>query len=397
MGRFNRSSPRECGVGGSLGVELWGFDFVGKDPRLGSVRGGTVNQRVAGLFSQENQSYTHLIADHVDSTRFPIECDGVDKEFRSLVVHSQYFKRTSTVIPPDSERDAVMRVMEEAYAPAVWRLPDDYLSYEAFERALRRLDNTSSPGYPYLRRAGTVGEWLEFDGIWYSQRRVDELWYEVGQLIDHVGELVLRVFVKEEPHSLKKVREERWRLIMAFPLSWQVLGHMLFCYGNDAEIECCYDIPSQQGLRMTGGGWKQYRDQWESRGYDVGLDKSAWDWHCPYYIMNWDLELTTRLGRGRKMAEWSTHARWFYDWGYVRPYIILSDGSIFQQIVPGVMKSGSVKTISTNSKGQIMMHVLGCRREGLELYPLPVAVGDDTLQREGNTPSLETFAELGLL
>lgn len=273
--------------------------------------------------------------------------------------------------------------MEIQYQRTVWLLPDDFDSEVVFRRMLLRLDNSSSPGYPYCREASTVGEWLGSDGIWYDEVKIQRLWHDVKHILEEQDEeMILRVFIKEEPHSAAKIEEERFRLIQAFPLAWQMIWHMLFSYQNDLEIVNAYHIPSQQGIRMYGGGWRQFRDQWVARGFCVGYDKSAWDWNMAYWTIMWELEFRRRMGRGRRMEYWHQLARWAYRVAFEKPKLVLSDGTLIQQRVPGVMKSGCVSTISINGHGQYIVE--GCEQmdelgdiEELDI----VAVGDDTLSK----------------
>lgn len=287
--------------------------------------------------------------------------------------------------------------MEKAYKPCIWDLPDDYLSFERFYDVIRRLDRTSSPGFPYMLEAPTIGEWLGWDGVWYSEQQISRLWFDVSNVMDMNVEIVLRLFIKSEPHKMEKVKEGRWRLIMASPLSFQVVWHMLFSYMNDLEIEHSYSIPSQQGFVPVKGGWIQYLQLWQQRGYDTGLDKRAWDWNVPGWLLDLDLTFRYRMGRGSKMDEWMKLARWLYDEMFVHPKIVTSSGVMLRQKYPGIMKSGCVNTISTNSHMQIMVHIFACLDQGVGIYPLPVACGDDTLQRKDQAVDVDCYARYGAI
>lgn len=313
-----------------------------------------------------------------------------------MTVHSQYHKRTVGLETPQRfELDRVLNIMEKAYERTVWHLQEDFLSRAGFERALSRLDRKSSPGWPYMRRSPTNGEWLGFNGVWYDPVQVEQLWIDVQWRIRHHPPWYLRVFIKQEPHNPKKVQENRWRLIMASPLDVQVLWHMLFDEQNDKEIEFAYFIPSQQGLVLPNGGWKQFYRLWRSRGYDSGLDKSAWDWTAPGFLLDLDLEFRYRMCRGKQKEAWFSLARRLYDQMFHHSVLMLSDGRLYKQLHPGIMKSGCVNTISTNSHMQVMVHILACSRAGIHYEPLPVCCGDDTLQRSDQTADLEHYAAFG--
>lgn len=286
--------------------------------------------------------------------------------------------------------------MEQAYEEVRWRLPDTFDSYEAFVHAVRHLDMTSSPGIPYMREATTNGQWLKWDGVTMCDMQLTRLWYDVKRVLADDWETVLRVFIKQEPHKMKKVEERRWRLIMACPLSVQVAWQMLFGFMNDLEITKAFDIPSQQGLILVNGGWKCYKRLWDSKGLDHGLDKEAWDWTVPFWIFKADLDFRHRMGRGGRMQEWRNIAEHLYRHMFEDPILQLSSGERFQQEVPGIMKSGCVNTISTNSHGQIMGHLAVCFRAGCDPYPLPVACGDDTIQHVSHTVDLDLYELFGI-
>ena len=287
--------------------------------------------------------------------------------------------------------------MEDAYAPVVWRLPDDFDSYEAFLRALRRVNLASSPGIPYCTNATTNAEWLGWNGVCFDPARIAELWYYTSQYLGSPNEVMLRTFVKREPHTAVKVSEGRWRLILASPLHVQIVWHMFFDELNDLEIAKAYEIPSQQGLILPNGGWKMFLRQWQTKGYDTGLDKSAWDWNCPYWLLMLDLEFRKRMGRGARIEEWALRSKALYERMFADPCVVLSNGMVYKQTVPGVMKSGCVNTISTNSHMQVIVHVLACEDQGISPFPLPVAVGDDTLQRRSQATDISCYARYGAI
>lgn len=305
-------------------------------------------------------------------------------ETESLRVHSQYFRAAvESQKPTDDELGYVLGILEKAYKSASYHLPDDFLQYSHFESILNRLELNSSPGYPFSMEAPTIGTWLKHNGLEADEEQKLRLWHCVQDLLRmEEEEMIFNVFVKDEPHKKEKLDEGRCRLIMASPLHFQVLWHMLFDIGNDAEILESLHIPSQQGVKLPNGEWKLYYNLWKERGYDVGLDKRAWDWTVPGWKLELDLELRNRLAFGPQKQRWLELARWTYKRAFHDPVIMLSNGMLYKQLYPGLMKSGLVNTISTNSHLQVADHVLVCKRMGFPVFPLPVACGDDTLQRK---------------
>lgn len=313
-----------------------------------------------------------------------------------MTVHSGYYRRTAGLQEPSSAvKERVLYIMEKAYSRVITDVPDDFDSRDNFIRCLQRIERKSSPGWPYMLRASTNGQWLGWNNLEYDPLRVEELWNDVRMAIDMDEDWYLRCFIKQEPHKKSKVAENRWRLILAGPLHIQLIWHMLFGDFNDKEIECAYHIPSQQGIVLVNGGWRDFYRLWRRRGYDTGLDKTAWDWTTPYFLLEMDLELRTRLMRGKRVGEWRRLAQRMYDGMFKHARIMMSDGTLYEQLYPGIMKSGCVNTISTNSHMQIMVHILYCLEVGIDVYPLPVACGDDTLQRLDQALHLDVYAKFG--
>lgn len=265
-------------------------------------------------------------------------------ELVSLLVHSRYFEasRRDFVAIEDMEKRLVLQVCEAAYASARYYLPSDFMQRTAFDRVVRSLEFTSSPGYPYCLVASTIGEWLGWDGVSFDPMRLDELWHNVKEFLAGHYEVLYRVFVKSEPHTKAKAALGRWRLIICPPLCEQVAWAMVFSYGNDVEVIRVRDTPSLQGMKLSGGEWKQHQHLFSQRGYDCALDKSAWDWTCHRELLRLDLELRERLissGHEQK-TQWRVLAEKLYDGAFDHPRLVFSDGKIYEQIHPGIMKSG---------------------------------------------------------
>ncbi|APG75724.1 hypothetical protein 2 [Wuhan insect virus 34] len=300
---------------------------------------------------------------------------------------------------PDNETISwILYVMEKEYTEAAWRLPGSWWSWEAFVEAVRHLEMTSSPGIPYMKEAPTIGDWLRWDGVQCDDFQLRRLWHEVQQVFDEDFRLKLRVFIKQEPHKKSKAEDGRWRLILASPLNVQVAWHMLFSYMNDIEIDKAYYLPSQQGLNLSGGMWKLYLNQWKTSRQTCGMDKTAWDWTAPWWVFLVDLEFRRRMCRRGDVGSWLRKAKVLYHQMFEQPILVLSDGSEFEQLYPGIMKSGCVNTISTNSHAQCFVHLAVCRKNNLPYYPLPKCVGDDTLSTEEQIPAniMDLYAEFGV-
>lgn len=274
-------------------------------------------------------------------------------------------------------------------------IPDDFDTFQGFMRAVRRLDNASTPGYPHCTEYPTIGEYLGFNGFEYDQFRLQRLWFQVQCLFDGELDLFFNVFIKEEPHKMSKIEEGRFRLIVGSPLPFQIFCHMLFDFTNDMLISKSYELPTQQGIILNSGNWRNYRKSWVSLGLDLGVDKTAWDWTVPGWKVDLVMQLRSRLVFGSKYERWCLMARKAYHCLYYDAKLILSDGRCFKQMYPGIMKSGCVNTISDNSFMQIIDHVLVCEDLRISCFPLPRALGDDTLQSSTTVSNLLAYERYG--
>lgn len=293
---------------------------------------------------------------------------------------------TADAIRADEEFDEeievqALAVCEAALHPASYFLPGDYLSRENFEVTIRSLNFKASPGYPYTAEYPSIGEWLGFDGFSFDAYQVERLWYDVNLIIQGDTEMILKGFIKMEPHKKAKIQAGRWRVIMGFPLNYQVLWKMVFDYGNRAMLQASYDIPTQFGLRLMGGDWKLYRKQWVHLGMNAGTDISAFDWCVTLRKMRRVYELRRRLAKGPHVGEWFKLASRLLDELFCNVKVLFPNGEIWQIVWPAVQKSGSPNTIADNSVLRLYEAVVVALTNGLSVYPLPRTVGDDALEK----------------
>lgn len=296
--------------------------------------------------------------------------------------------------PSVEEEDFVLYVMESYYSPVILE-HYNWFTYENYLSVLDILEMSSSPGIGFSKEAPTIGDWLKFDGINYDRYQVAELWSRVRYLYEMEEiDSIWKTFIKVEPHKVSKMETKRWRLIMACPLDCQVLWHMVFAKQNHLEVIHALEIPSAQGITIPYGGWRLHYQQWNERKLLCGSDKSAWDWTVSGWMLDLDLRFRQRIIHTDD--DWLVTARKLYKNAFGNTLIQLSDGRRFRQMHPGVMKSGCVNTISTNSHAQVFLHILYSLRKGISIEPMLVAVGDDTLQAEEHIQDLELYESFGV-
>jgi len=311
----------------------------------------------------------------------------VEAAMKSFAVqsHTAQSVRERTLNPTDEELEHILYHAEQALAPARWKLSKNWNTKAAFEEVIRHLDGTSSPGYPLLREAPTIRDWLYIKGtLSLDQSKVDRLWDLVQKVFK--GEYIhyWRVFIKDEPHKRRKALEGRWRLITAGSLPVTVAWMMTFKSLNDNLSYLDEALPVQQGYVSCAGGWKRFKRRIEQEGLTYSVDKQAWDWGAPGWAFDADLELRTRLC-SNPTTEWHRVATLLYADAFRDAKLLLPSGHVYQQQFHGFMKSGCYNTISTNSNCQILLHYLAEYRcaalQGIPTQHTPIlACGDDTLQ-----------------
>lgn len=316
-------------------------------------------------------------------------------EFDSLVSHSKYFEFSSNPLskPTESEKDQILFIMENYYSSCRTEM-HNWFTYESYLDVLNLLELTSSPGDGFSSQSPTIGGWLKFNGISFDSHRVLELWSKV-QYIKYHDDLdsVWKVFIKREPHKVSKMENKRWRIIMACPLDLQVLWQMVFAKQNDREIKEALFLPSAQGFILPYGGWRNHYNKWIQNNLLFGSDKTAWDWTVNEWMIDLDLRFRQRITDAND--DWRLQAAKLYKNAFYDTTVMLSNAQKYKQLNPGIMKSGCVNTISTNSHCQVMLHVLYSLRKGISVEPMLVAVGDDTLQDEAHAVDIELYESFG--
>lgn len=292
-----------------------------------------------------------------------------------------------------------LAICEQALKPLIYDLPDNYSSRERFEEVLQTLNRQATPGIPYDTEAPTIGDWLKFNGSEYDQFRRDSLWFDVGKVFEGTYPITLKTFIKPEPHKIEKIRDQRWRLIICFPLCVQVAWKMLFDYTNNMMVERAYEIPVQHGFQLFGGNWKHYYRQWTSQGLNAGTDISAYDFSTTWLkVRNSVFQMRVNMARGAHVAAWKDLALRLYEQIYVGSIIHFPCGTVVRMLVNAIQKSGSPNTISDNSLLRFYESVYISLANGLSVYPLGSFVGDDALERihpDDESTLLRAYKERG--
>lgn len=192
----------------------------------------------------------------------------------------------------------------------------------------------------------------------------------------------MRIFVKNDPHTLKKIEEKRLRLIFSVSYIDNLVARVLFENQNHAERDEWKNIPLKPGMGLNDEGLADIIS-YVRLALDAGLelvntDVSAWDWSFSESDYQSDLKRRVALNHSEGTA-WETIAQAHY-YCMARAVVVASNGEMLAQSIPGVMKSGWYNTASTNTAVRAILHYDIAIKQ--KVLPWIMAMGDDSLERK---------------
>lgn len=253
-----------------------------------------------------------------------------------------------------------------------------------FPLAMKDLRNESSVGLGVMSRLGaTVGQALGWDGATYKPARVayfrELVWARLGQILNGTYKpYPINVFVKPEPHKLKKLQEGRERLILAVALEDTMIDRLLYRRFQRNLLENWVDYPVKMGYAPIKGLFRILAYDFPEGS--LSIDKSGWDWSVPGWLVGlWSDFLEDLAGGG---PDWWVKIHRQRTASLFGPGCCyeFADGSQATQNFWGVMKSGCYNTLFLNSVGQVVIAYLANKRLGTVMGRF-WTVGDDTVER----------------
>nr|APG75826.1 hypothetical protein 2 [Hubei sobemo-like virus 40] len=288
-----------------------------------------------------------------------------------------------------------MHTMETRYFSCVRDLPSDWDSRASFDRYVKTLDRTSSPGWPLCKEANTNGKWLyPNDTLEPDPARAEMLWQMVQQVMAGEFDHIFKLFIKPEAHKKEKAEAKRWRLIMAAALPVQIAWKMTIGHLEEALLAEQPFIPPAYGEVFFGGGWRRFSENCRRKKITWATDKKSWDWNSPGWVYLACRDLRVSLTRNHT-PKWLKVLFWLYADAYQHSKVLLSTGDVYEQLTAGLMKSGVPPTISDNSISQDLLSCAASLSVGEEPPPKKIT-GDDVLQKKPKEPDrylerLQTF------
>ncbi|WCO08383.1 RNA-dependent RNA polymerase [Hemisteptia virus A] len=393
--------------------EAPGFRRVGKTPTFYRPKGKVDSQWSTNLINQHPE-----LKEMVAGFGWPQF--GASAELRSLVLQSsRWVARLSAArIPQPHERESVIKRTVEAYRTCKTQCPPfaktDVLEWtsfqQSFQEAVASLELDAGVGLPFIAYGKpTHRSWVEdpallpilaqltFDRLQkMSEVNVDDMQPE--DLIKFGLCDPIRVFVKGEPHKESKLIEGRYRLIMSVSLLDQLVARVLFQEQNKREIILWRSNPSKPGFGLSsdeqtiefmtllaqtvGQDVSEVISHWKKYLYPT--DCSGFDWSVSDWMLADDMEVRNRLTINPTPLLIKLRSVWLHC--ISNSVLALSDGTLLAQTIPGVQKSGSYNTSSSNSRIRVMA-AYHCGASWA------MAMGDDAL--ESNDSNLERYSVLG--
>lgn len=266
--------------------------------------------------------------------------------------------------PSESFRRKAIGICEELYSKAryfarVTELPKTLqLLRELFNELMSLVDPKASPGWSYV-----------WEGITKNKMILDDVklreivfvrFCELIECLKKGNPLpnpVVRIFVKNEPHKMQKILEGRFRLIWALPLEWQLFHRLFLGTSLDAELENHEDIPTKDGLSFIRGGAHRFYTKLDDGSDKIGdRDISGWDLSCPEWLMLDEMEVRKRLCLN--LNPFLENAIEVCYRSLLLVDVVFADGTMLRQTRPGIVKSGSLITLSGNSRMQVLLKAL---------------------------------------
>jgi hypothetical protein len=184
--------------------------------------------------------------------------------------------------------------------------------------------------------------------------------HEIGLVVP------ISLFIKDEPHKLSKIEQNRLRLISNPSLHIQIVERYLCFVQNIQEIALWNIIPSQAGFGMSTREQRQTffdslphtRDNFRLYFSAIfGVDIKAYDWHKKSFMDFITFYSRVLLSQQDYDSSWSRCLRIHYLSFYYASYVT-SNGLVFHIVGDPIQNSGRYNTSSDNSRSKVSLAML---------------------------------------
>jgi len=319
--------------------------------------------------TKTDQLVSEALKDFPEMTKYQWPRKGVHEELYSFLLQADAHKVAfeEAVVPSED----ILIELEDRLVEVYSRIGKARLPPKGFEQIkrwmLREMDQSvkkdSSPGCPLMIFGTTNAEVMLVHTHLIAEVATERVLRLMGpeEMPETAVELVrqgwcdpVRDFVKNEPHSQSKIEEGRLRLIASEALADQLVERYFNTYQNQLEIANWSRLPSCPGMGLDDRNLEALRLRFKQMYKHASGDVIGWDWS----VKEWELVLDARV-RAR-LSGCAEFGRGIIRRMYclARSVFSLSDGTLIAQTIPGLMKSGSYVTSSTNSRIRVALALL---------------------------------------
>jgi hypothetical protein len=196
----------------------------------------------------------------------------------------------------------------------------------------------------------------------------------------------VRLFVKNEPHKIEKLKEGRARLISSVSLVDKLVEMVLNYHVNKQEIANWRNLDYCPGMGFTRGDSSHIYNKAMKNRKVAEADISGWDWSVKDWMIEWDTDF--RIRSCEETLPWYHTVMKNRAKCLINSILQLSDGTLIGH-PPGLQLSGSFNTSSTNSHIRKMVALLV---GALWCF----AMGDDSLEDFVDNAK-QKYRDLGLV
>lgn len=369
------------------GIVFHGFDSV----RNGLRRVGDADQPRA--FSLKTKTLDPVVLQRV-SRLFPEVLEYAmpprDAEAERTALHANFshFKKVKT--SENLRRRVRETIIEDSpkVASPRWLPPDGIPSDEAIMGAIQGLNPEANAGFPYLLSGSKKKEFAENNFPFVSRlvkermlmilafssemlRRMEPWQLVLAGLMDP-----LRPIVKNEPHKLSKITEGRYRLVICISLVDEIIDRLLFTSHSTAMVENFAETYSAIGIGFDDDKTEKLRSSVKlniARGGPVASsDVKHWEYSC----QEEDYDEFARVTIGSTLNPTASYAELVEKRCILmsKGVYVLEDGELWEQVTPGVTKSGGYQTARFNT-------ITRARKSRMVGSNAQTCAGDDCVER----------------
>lgn len=319
---------------------------------------------------------------------------GAEAELSSLLF--QNGRRMKVDPPSEADRKRVLQQVVAAYPRVTFAHnlePDDV--YLRWLSVYLSANKDSSPGAVWCNLGATVEEAWNNHGRFLAdvcQKRLRLLATMpeaqfAKLLLDPVASVEaglrdpVRLFVKNEPHTVAKIEAKRFRLIASVSLVDSLIQRFIFSEQNKAEVRNWETIPSCAGMGLEDDHAVKFWRKLSKSACYTSTDVSGWDWSMAKWMLLMEADARDKLTHGPRW--WHVVQRRLLTLMAHKCYQLSGKrAKLYTLDEPGVMDSGSQVTAASNSRIRVMMHLLASG------FPLRfaggfscISMGDDAVER----------------